>query len=125
MLWILCVLLSNIADYTTPVFLWTVIELSLTVISACLPTLRPIFLRYKETTSKRRSAATSYKSYTSRYGRSGYERSGSNDRDKESELPVIQPLDSMVHTHIQKSDTVGADMPREGVIAVQRSVELV
>jgi hypothetical protein len=35
----------NITYHTTPVFSWSIVEASLSVISACLPTLRPIFMR--------------------------------------------------------------------------------
>ena len=33
------------ADLTSPIFIWNLVEASLTVTSACLPTLRPIFTR--------------------------------------------------------------------------------
>lgn len=33
-------------DYTAPVFFWTNIELSLAIVCACLPMLRPIYLHY-------------------------------------------------------------------------------
>lgn len=44
-----CNLLARLillADHTAPVFFWTVIELSLAIMSACLPTLRPLLVRY-------------------------------------------------------------------------------
>lgn len=39
------------ADYLTPVFIWTLAECALAVISACLPTLRPILSRGSATTA--------------------------------------------------------------------------
>jgi hypothetical protein len=35
--------ISFAPDYTSPVFFWTNIEISLAVILACLPTLRPVW----------------------------------------------------------------------------------
>jgi hypothetical protein len=45
---------NSFIDYTSPVFFWTNIELSLAVISGCLPTLRPIWthLRLKKPSSQ-------------------------------------------------------------------------
>lgn len=37
---------SQFIDYTAPVFFWTNIELSLAIVCACLPTLRPIYLHF-------------------------------------------------------------------------------
>ncbi len=55
------------SDYTSPVFLWTNIEISLGVVSACLPTYRPIWLYFKGT------LVTAKKSYPlSSYSRFGY-----------------------------------------------------
>lgn len=55
-------------DYTSPVFLWTNIEISLGVVSACLPTYRPIWLYFKGTPV---TAKTSYPlSSYSRFGNS-------------------------------------------------------
>jgi hypothetical protein len=34
-------------DYTSPVFYWTNIELAMAVVSACLPTLRPLWLHFR------------------------------------------------------------------------------
>ena len=44
-----------ILDYTAPIFFWVNIELSLAVISACLPTLRPIYTHFypKQTTTSK------------------------------------------------------------------------
>ncbi|ORY11358.1 hypothetical protein BCR34DRAFT_624866 [Clohesyomyces aquaticus] len=47
---------NDVIYYTAPVFFWTNIELSLAVVCACLPTLRPIYLHFfpkpiRETTS--------------------------------------------------------------------------
>ena len=112
------------SDYTTPVFIWSVLELSLAVIAACLPTLRPLFLRYKDRTSTRGSSTTPYK--ISRYGRSRYLRSGSeHNNDSGYEIPVIQHLTPAVHTRIESSDLESTALPKEGVIEVQHSFERV
>lgn len=38
---------TYLLDWTSPVFFWTNIELSLAVVSACLPTLRPIWTKFR------------------------------------------------------------------------------
>ena len=58
--------LLTFLDYTSPVFLWTNIEISLGVFSACLPTYRPIWLYFRGTSD------TAGKSYRMRsYSRFG------------------------------------------------------
>lgn len=37
---------DDVIYYTAPVFFWTNIELSLAIVCACLPTLRPIWFHY-------------------------------------------------------------------------------
>lgn len=111
------------ADYTTPVLIWSVIELSLAVISACLPTLRPIFVRYKALSIKRGSPYSSYNSRTRRFGRDRYSRSNSKDGGKDFELPGIKPVDPIVHTDIRTSDIGRLPLPKEGVIQIEQSIE--
>ena len=47
---------STSLDYTSPVFFWTNIEISLGVVSACLPTLRPLWTHYSKSKSSTTSA---------------------------------------------------------------------
>ena len=58
------------SDFTSPIFFWTNIELSLGVVSACLPTLRPIwtFFRQPQTLSKLSTPLYSLSGSGSRYG---------------------------------------------------------
>ena len=86
-----------IADYSSPVFFWSAIELSLTVISACLPTLAPIFKRYKQASSSKPSDFTASSGQSSSFGRNRYIRSVSADDG--FELPVLNDVD--YPTHIQ------------------------
>ena len=82
-----------IADYTSPVFFWSVIELSLTVISACLPTLGPLVIKYKQTSASKQSDLTPNSGANS--SRNRYIRSRSNDDGYE--LPVLEDVGSPVH----------------------------
>lgn len=58
-------------DYTSPVFFWTNIELSTSVVSACLPTLRPIYIHFKSPPPSNDNSVplSSYPKLSSRYGR--------------------------------------------------------
>ena len=89
---------SSILDYTAPVFFWTNIELSLAIVCSCLPTLRPIVLRFFPAPLKSHSASYGYSSSRqtgtkksgmgSRYGHGTY-----NELD-ELELTRIGPTRS-------------------------------
>lgn len=59
---------DHTTDYTAPVFFWTNIELSLAIVCACLPTLRPIWTFFcpRQPTTLRTGSG-----YASGYG-SGY-----------------------------------------------------
>ncbi|KAL1966804.1 hypothetical protein VTN77DRAFT_3769 [Rasamsonia byssochlamydoides] len=60
--------------YTSPVFFWTTIEMALSVVSACLPTLRPLFTHYfrlsPNPTNKASLPLNSLSSSGTRFGRS-------------------------------------------------------
>ncbi len=109
-------------DYTTPVFIWSVIELALAVVSACLPTLRPIYLRYMTNPRTPESGVKEYKSFgSSGYGRHPYGRSGSKSDDYE--IPVLTNMEAAVLTNIKGSDAENPDLPQEGAIVVHQSIE--
>ena len=59
-------------DYTSPVFFWTNIEIAMGVISACLPTYRPIWLFFRgdPVAGKKSYQLRSY----SRFGSSRFDR---------------------------------------------------
>lgn len=76
-------------DYTSPVFYWTNIEMAMAVVSACLPTLRPIWIHFFGTPPPPTGySGDSYKSYGSRKATGYAEVSGigmnnlSRDRDE-------------------------------------------
>ena len=48
------------ADYTSPVFFWTNIETALAVVSACLPTLRPIYTHFRPSALPKSGYASGY-----------------------------------------------------------------
>ena len=65
-------LMLNSLDYTSPVFFWTNIEIAMGVISACLPTYRPIWLFFSNdpVTGKNSYQLSSYSRFgSSRFGR--------------------------------------------------------
>ncbi|KAF2846306.1 hypothetical protein T440DRAFT_521871 [Plenodomus tracheiphilus IPT5] len=62
---------DDVVYYTAPVFFWTNIELSLGVVCACLPTLRPIWLFYYPRPSTQTSSAYGYGSSGHGFGSSG------------------------------------------------------
>ena len=101
----------NLADYTSPVFFWTVIELALGVICACLPTLRPIYLQYS------RPQASKPGSSTSSYGKSRYVRSRSPDENFGEALTGPR-----VQTHIEGFPLGRLHEPVESVITVEQGI---
>ena len=78
------------ADLTSPIFIWNVVEASLTVTSACLPTLRPIFIRkpqYQGYGSSKYSKNSSRGTSNNRSARAaGYQSSGSDQIESVSSV---------------------------------------
>lgn len=76
--------------YTSGVFIWSVIELVMAVVSACLPTLRPLFLR-KETSVRYASG------YADKHG--GYVKNHSLDSTKSDEyaIPALPQVLPAIH----------------------------
>ncbi|KAJ5257194.1 hypothetical protein N7478_013298 [Penicillium angulare] len=72
--------------YTSGVFVWTVVELVMAVISACLPTLRPLFMIGKKDSNSSGQYRSSYGS--EREQKKGYMRS-TGSRDDDYEIPVL------------------------------------
>ena len=68
--------------------MWTVVELSLGVVSACLPTLRPLVVR-------------TFKSRTSTYGISRESRLENQDR-----TTMLHPIDNRAKAPTHKSDSL-------------------
>lgn len=68
-------------DYTSPVFFWTNIEMSLGVILASLPTLRPIWLLIRGTPVSYGSKSYDYSGHTGRSGRHQQPNSDFNELD--------------------------------------------
>jgi hypothetical protein len=73
-------------DYTSPIFFWTNIELSLAIVCACLPTLRPIWSHFFP-----QPAATGTSDYE--YGSSG--RMGGLKHGGSKRKPPYQELDEL------------------------------
>jgi hypothetical protein len=51
---------NEVIDYTTGVFFWTNIELSLAIVCACLPTLRPIWFHFRPRQPPTRASSSAY-----------------------------------------------------------------
>ncbi|KAJ5523591.1 hypothetical protein N7513_013135 [Penicillium frequentans] len=111
--------------YTSGVFVWTVVELVMAVISACLPTLRPLFMRSKK------NATPDYPEYPRQYGssygsgksgrRSGYMLSVDTHQD-DFDMPAMASQDAPgVQIQIQRSSFDDRQEPTDGVIHVQHS----
>lgn len=106
----------SIADYSSPVFFWSVIELSLTVISACLPTLGPIVIRYKQTSASKRSDLTPNSGASS--SRNRYIRSRSNNDGYE--LPVLNDIGSPNQTSASEACKRDLALSADDGIIVQK-----
>ncbi|PYI04752.1 hypothetical protein BO78DRAFT_372434 [Aspergillus sclerotiicarbonarius CBS 121057] len=104
--------------YTSGVFIWTVVELAVAIMCACMPTLRPLFILNRKKTLS--DYPSDYRSHPSR--RSGYFRSTTGTTD-ELEIPVLAARDtSGVQIHIQRSTSAQEhEHPNNGVILVQHS----
>lgn len=106
----------SVADYSSPVFFWSVIELSLTVISACLPTLGPIVIKYKQISGSKRSDFTPNSGASS--SRNRYIRSRSIDDGYE--LPVLTDVGSPVQASATQTRKGDMALSAEDGIIVQK-----
>ncbi|OJK01932.1 hypothetical protein ASPACDRAFT_76435 [Aspergillus aculeatus ATCC 16872] len=115
---------NNETYYTSGVFIWTVVELALAIISACLPTLRPLFFyrsRGGLPTGDTFKLAHEYHDHIpsrqARYGR---------PTDTIDELEVAVPSDrsgppASVQIQIQRTSSHERGHPTDGVIVVEHS----
>lgn len=62
---------DDVIYYTAPIFFWTNIELSLGVVCACLPTLRPIWFFFYPRQSTQTGSGYGYESSGKDFGSSG------------------------------------------------------
>ena len=105
-----------LADHTAPVFFWTVIELSLAIMSACLPTLRPLFVRYFPTLLSRGTNSSGSSGFGSRFKKNEYVRSDSDNA--ELVMPVMSPRGparDLKSSIIQENSFCVESRPREDV----------
>lgn len=109
-----------LGDYTSPIFFWTNIELSLAVISACLPTLRPIWM-YLKGTPVLSKASIGLKSY-SRFGSNYYRRHRRLSNSFNDYENVNLTTESRVDTHIQAGRPDTTVRPERNVIAVEQDI---
>ncbi|KAI0110607.1 hypothetical protein F4776DRAFT_674776 [Hypoxylon sp. NC0597] len=112
--------------YTSPVFFWAVIELSTAVLSACLPTYRPIWLLLRGRPIRQKK----HSSYFSRnHASSGLSGSGRNyplgsDSDYKDDIRLtdnLRGVDVDIHAESNRSDE---QLPVPRGITVERSVHL-
>ena len=72
-------------DYLTPIVYWPMIEASLGIVAACLPTLRPMFATWSvDSVLDRLRSGISLPSKRSSRSRSGYAMNQDNDANSES-----------------------------------------
>lgn len=94
-------------DYTAPVFFWTNIELSLAIVCACLPTLRPIWSHFFP-----KPAATGTSDYE--YGSSGRVGAMKHSLKYSNRKPPYEELDELELTMYDRNKTVGRSASPEG-----------
>lgn len=97
--------------FTSPVFFWTVIEMSLAVVSACLPLLRPLFLTREKSGSSFKSSIWPFcRPFRSFIGKEVLESSpvGSSQG--------LAPKDSASHTHINATQMQNSEHLQEGIM---------
>lgn len=108
-------------DYTSPVFFWTNIEMSLGVISACLPIYRPIWLLFK---GKPVTAKKSYKMGS--YSRFASSRDVSSSRPGKDHLLEEDKATSNwgpgVRTVVETGTPGARDHLDRNVIEVERNI---
>ena len=109
------------ADYTSPVFFWSVIEMALAVISACLPTLRPIYLHFYPPPPPHPYAkrSASYKPVGARYG---IDHSGRSDTTSEEFRLPLTEREAGVQTHIETTYKKSPNQPMGGAIMVSQEI---
>jgi hypothetical protein len=107
------------------VFFWTVIELALGVIAACLPTLRPLFTHGKSRpwtrltsywTSSQGTSASQSKS-VNKFTKKGASKASDTRSDRVGSMtaPIVQ-------THIEGYELEEGRLLKAGVINVQKDV---
>lgn len=102
-------------DYTAPVFFWTNIELSLAIVCACLPTLRPIWSHFFP-----KPVATGTSDYE--YGSSGRMGAMKNSlKYGSNRKPPYEELDELELTMYDQNQTVGRSGSPEGKDIVKQT----
>lgn len=102
---------NNQPDFTSPVFFWTVIEVSLAVVSACLPLLRPLFLAREKLGSSFKSSIWPFcRPFRSFIGKEVLESAtvGSSQG--------LTPKDSGSHTPINATQMQNSEHLQEGIM---------
>ncbi|MCJ1439474.1 hypothetical protein MMC27_008868 [Xylographa pallens] len=111
--------------YTSPVFFWTVIELALAIISACLPTLRPIYTHFNPPPVRTYSKDTSYKLGSSRFGGHPYSHTNGTESADDDYRLVLTEQEPSVQTHIETNHAETPPQLVNGRIVVSRDISSV
>ncbi|KAI1646449.1 uncharacterized protein F4817DRAFT_365917 [Daldinia loculata] len=112
--------------YTSPVFFWAVIELSTAVLSACLPTYRPIWLLLRGRPIKQRNQSSYYARNhgSSGLGSSKREYPLGSDMDYKDDIRLTDGLrtaDVEINAQSNRSDE---QLPSNHGITIERSVHI-
>lgn len=97
---------DDVIYYTAPVFFWTNIELSLAIVCACLPTLRPIWFHFRP-----RPATTHTGSGYASSRLTGTKSSGFGVKYGSSSRKPYQELDEVELTRYEGTPSESSDLP--------------
>jgi hypothetical protein len=104
---------DDVIYYTAPVFFWTNIELSLAIVCACLPTLRPIWFRFhpRQPTTKNSSLEYGSSKLTGSKRQSTFGTKYGSSRKPYKEIDELE-LTRYEHDHEQASSVSVETGPR-------------
>lgn len=102
---------DDVIYYTAPVFFWTNIELSLGVVCACLPTLRPIWLFFYPRKSTQTGSGYGYGSSGQGFGSSGLHATKNSHFGGNS---VRKPYEEIDEIELTRSERAPPTPPEDG-----------
>jgi hypothetical protein len=102
---------DDVIYYTAPVFFWTNIELSLAIVCACLPTLRPIWFHFRPRQPTTKNSSTGYGS-SKLSGTKHHSSFGTKYSNSRKPYKEIDELELTRYDHEQASTITAETRPR-------------